>query len=230
MLVYYDFMNQSRSRPAMDRLAIDEARMLYFHRVLVDEVTRSEGLIARARKVLGGTHDSVRAEWAGLLDGGIEAIADASLADTVHGGALRAHSPLAAALSAEERNALWSRVGLHQFTAIYLDAVQDLALSDDEQAAVLGIDSSELEGWRSAAPLTMAAPVLDGLKLMVAVQRSLGRLYPDRETRRAWLRAHVDSFAARPIDILAGGHGAVLQSHLTAALMPLINDNERPSN
>lgn len=214
----------------MDRLAIDEARMLYFHRVLVDEASRSVGLIARAQALLGGTHDSVRAEWTALLDGGVEVIAQAALADTIRGGALRAHSPLAAALSDAERNALWARVGLHQFTAIYLDAVQDLGLSDDEQAAVLGIDASELEDWRRAAPLTMAASVLDGLKLLIAVQRSLGRLYPDQETRRGWLRAHAESFAARPIDILASGHGTALQHHLTAALMPLINDNERPSN
>lgn len=214
----------------MDRLAIDEARMLYFHRVLVDEASRSVGLIARAWECLASTHDSVRDEWAALLDSGIDAIAGAALADTIRGSALRAHSPLAAALSDAERNALWSRVGLHQFTAIYLDAVQDLGLSDDEQAAVLGVEESDLAEWRRAAPLTMAVSVLDGLKLMVAVQRALARLYPDQETRRAWLRAHVDSFAARPIDILAGGHGSVLQSHLTAALMPLINDNERPSN
>lgn len=220
----------------MDRLAVNESRMLYFHRVLVAEARRSPSLVERARAELARRHalrpdpHGVWAEWLGLLDGPFEALAEAVLADTPRGGLLRANSPLADCLGPEEKNALWQRIGLHQFVAMFLQAAQDLRLSVEEQAAITGLPAEEVAGWRASAPMLMQPQVLDALKLVVAVHRALERLFPDPDTRRAWLRSPVDLFAAPPLTLMLSGEGGKVQAYLTAALQPLVKDGDRPSH
>lgn len=220
----------------MDRLAVNESRMLYFHRILVAEARRSPALLDRARAELARRHaqrsdpHGVWAEWMELLDGPFEALAEAVLADTPRGGLLRANSPLADCLGAEEKNALWQRIGLHQFVAMYLQAAADLQLTVEEQAAITGQPAEEVAGWRAAAPAMMAAEVLDALKMVVGIHRGLERLFPDADTRRSWLRGQVDLFAGRPVDLMRAGEGGKVQAYLTAASRPLIADSDRPSH
>jgi hypothetical protein len=220
----------------MDRLAVNESRMLYFHRVLVAEARRAPGLLERARTELARRHaqrpdpHGVWAEWLDLLNGPFEALAEAVLADSPRGGLLRANSPLADCLGAEEKNALWQRIGLHQFVAMFLQAANDLHLTIEEQAALTGLPEDEVAGWRAAAPASMAAEVLEALKIVVGVHRALERLFPDPDTRRAWLRSPVDLFAAPPIGLILAGDGGRVQAYLTAALQPIISDADRPSH
>jgi hypothetical protein len=219
----------------MDRFAVNESRMLYFHRVLIDQARRSPGLIARARPALAGMRLRAPAlatlwdQWEGLLAAGLDAIEQALLADGAQAGLLRANSPLAEILEAEERNALWQRVGLQQFAAYYLGAVQDLGLSLDEEAAITTLDVTELESWSEAPPLSMTQAALDALKMVIAIQRALTALFPEQDMRQAWLRGHVDSFAARPIDMLVGGGGDLVQSYLAAAVQPNLDRETLPS-
>lgn len=154
----------------MDRFAVNESRMLYFHRVLVDQARLSPGLMARARAALPEMRRrnpglaATWEQWEGLLASGLDAIERAVLADGAQAGLLRANSPLAEILEAEERNALWQRVGLQQFAAYYLGAVDDLGLSLEEEAAITGLAIAELEGWLDRPPLTMTAGALEALK------------------------------------------------------------------
>lgn len=220
----------------MDRFAVNESRMLYFHRVLLDQARQSPQLIERAARRLEHMRQTrpdpqgIWAEWAQLLDGCLDALAAAVLADTPRGGLLRANSPLAEALAPEEKNMLWQRIGLHQFTALYLRAARDLALTVDEQAAVLGVAAEQLAEWRDGPPATMAGRLLEPLKQVVAVHRALEKLFPEPDFGRAWLRSHNDLFAATPLELLMNGRGAVVQAHLTAALVPLLQDGDRPSH
>lgn len=220
----------------MDPFAVNESRMLYFHRIVLDEARHSPGLLARARETLERQRaqrpDShgLWAEWAALLDGPLEAMEAVVLADTPRGGLLRANSPLVGSLTPEERNALWQRIGLHQFIALYLQAVGDLDLSPDEQAAVVGLPAAELAGWRAAPPLTLGAAALAALKMVIGVHRALEKLYPDAGIRRAWLRSANDLFAAAPLALMASGQGGTVQAYLTAALRPLLADGDLPSH
>lgn len=220
----------------MDRFAVNESRMLYFHRVLIDQARLSPGLVARARAALPAMRERTPAlagtwdQWEVLLTAGLDAVEQALLADGAHAGLLRANSPLADILEAEERNALWQRVGLQQFAAYYLGAVEDLGLSLEEEAAITGLPVAELEGWSEAPPLTMTQGVLETLKTVIAIQRALAALYPERETRQAWLRGHVDAFAATPVAILVNGGGDLVQQYLAAAVQPRLDRDHLPSH
>lgn len=220
----------------MDRFAVNESRMHYFHRVLIDQARRTPGLIARALEALPElrrrrpAQEALWAEWTALLEAGMDAVEDAVLAPGAHAGLLRANSPLAEILEAGERNALWQRVGLQQFAAYHLGAVADLDLTPEEESAIVGLDEGTLEGWREAPPLTMTAGTLDALKVVIATQRALATLYPDQDVRRQWLRAHVDAFAARPIDLLVNGGGALVQQYLAQAVHAVLEPKDLPSH
>lgn len=220
----------------MDRFAINESRMLYFHRLVLDQARRSPGLLERARaqvQRLRATRpdiDGVWGEWEALLAGDIGALEAAVQAATPRGGLLRANSPLVEGLAAEERNALWQRVGLQQFVAYFLAAAEDLDLSPDQQAAIAGLPVAAVADWRRAPPLDMAQSTLDALKRLVAVRHALERLHPDRDARRAWLRRPESTLAARPLDLLIGGHAAALHDALSAAVRPLLGPGDVPSH
>jgi hypothetical protein len=220
----------------MADLSVNESRMLYFHRILLEEAAHTPGLLTRAREVLAAMRarrpqsEDVWAEWSALLDGEAGPRAQAVLADTPKGGLLRANSPIAEGLSQEERNALWQRMGLHQFVYLYIQAAKDLALTPAEESAMVGLPAEELAEWRASPPVTVTGELLEALKVVVAVHRALERIFPDVDARRAWLRKPVDLFAARPVDLIASGHGAALRDYLTEALQPLIGDHDRPSH
>lgn len=220
----------------MDRFAVNEGRMLYFHRILVDQARHSPGLIDRARDHLSHLRATrpdphgVWAEWAELLDGGMDALAGAVLVDTPRGGLLRANSPLAEILEPEEKNALWQRIGLHQFTALYLQAARDLGLTIEEQAAILDVPPSQLADWRDGPPPAMDAALMDRLKPVIGIHRALEKLFPEPDFRRAWLRSPIDLFAQVPLALLMSGQGGIVQAHLTAALAPMLQDSDRPSH
>ncbi|CAA7621993.1 hypothetical protein [Magnetospirillum sp. UT-4] len=220
----------------MDRFAVNEARMLYFHRVLVDQARRTPNLVARAVEALPGLRQRSPAQealwdrWEVLLAAGLDVVAKAVLADSVEAGSLRATSPLAEILEPEERNALWQRVGLQQFAAYYLAAIEDLGLSLEEESAIVGIGIEELSGWSDAPPLAMTQGTLDALKMVIAIQRALATILPEPDERRAWLRGHVDAFAASPVAVLTNGGGAIVQAWLTAQVQPLLGAEDRPSH
>ncbi len=219
----------------MDRFAVNESRMLYFHRLVLDQARRSPGLVERARSRLAQMRAArpdaaaLLDEWEQLLAGGVDALA-AVLADTPHGGLLRANSPMVDGLAAEERNALWQRVGLQQFVAYFLAAADDFDLDLDEQAAVAGLPVAAMAEWYRAPPLDLAQSTLDALKRLVGLRHALERLYPDRDARRAWLRRPDDRLAARPLDLLLRGDAALLHDAVAAAARPLLGPGDVPSH
>lgn len=220
----------------MDQFAVNESRMLYFHRVLLDQARLSPGLVRRAVEALPDMRGRVPTlaatwtEWEGLLAAGLDAVAAATLADSAQAGLLRAHSPLAEILDADERNALWQRVGLQQFAAYYLAAVADLGLSLDEEAAITGLPEAELAGWGDVAPLSMTRGTLDALKIVIAVQRSLSLLYPEAAQRQAWLRQPSAAFPAGPLAAMLTGGGAAVQDMLAATVTPGLGRDVMPSH
>lgn len=220
--------------PAVDRFAVNESRMLYFHRVVLDQVRRSPGLLERARTQLARLRSSrpdvqgLWDEWEGLLAGDFAALEAAVLAATPRGGLLRANSPMVEGLAPEERNALWQRVGLQQFVAYFMAAADDLGLDLEEQAAVAGLPAAELAEWRKAPPMEMAQPTLDALKRLVGLRHALEMLHPDRDARRAWLRRPDDSLATRPVDLLTSGGAAALHDALSAHARPLLGPGDLP--
>lgn len=220
----------------MDQFAVNEARTLYFHKVLHDQLRRSPDLLDRARDHLAALRKSqpaqkdVWAEWEVLLAGSFEDMDAKVLDHSAQGGLLRANSPIAQALSGPERNALWQRIGLQQFTGHFLNAVDDLALDIKEQSAMTGIAIPIIEDWRRAPPTEMTQGMLEELKLILAVHQALTVLYTDQDVRRAWLRSYVEVFAAKPIDILMRGDGGEVHRYLTLAAQPLIRPDDMPSH
>lgn len=220
----------------MAHFAVDESRMLYFHRVLLDQARRTPNLVLRAVAALPAMRDRVPGlagmwrEWDALLAAGLSAIEAAILADTAQAGLLRANSPLAEILDADERNALWQRVGLQQLVAYYLAAVTDLGLSLDEEAAITGLSEDELAGWADAPPPTLSRRTLDALKTIIAVQRALAALHPVPDQRQAWLRQPNDTFPATPLAALTGGDAALVQQMLAAAVQPGLSREAMPSH
>lgn len=220
----------------MAHFAVDESRMLYFHRVLLDQARRTPGLMPRAVAALPAMRDRVPAlagmwdEWEALLAAGLSAVEAAILVDTARAGLLRANSPLAEILDSDERNALWQRVGLQQIAAYYLTAVADLGLSLDEEAAITGLSEDELASWAAAPPLTMSQGTLDALKTIIAVQRALAALHPEPDQRQAWLRQPNDAFPATPLAALTGGDATSVQQELAAAVQPGLSREAMPSH
>jgi hypothetical protein len=215
----------------MDRFAVTESRTLFFHRILVDQIRHSPGLLERARAALPGLAarpaGDVWDRWAGLLAASFDQLAAAVLEDSPQGGLLRAHSPLMAVLSDDERNSLWQRVGLQQVVAYALAAAADLGLSLAEEAAALGDGTAD---WHRAPPATLTVEAMEPLKQIIAIQRALTTLLPDGDARRAWLRAPHPDFAARPLDILINGGGALVQHALAEAVRPRLDRGDLPSH
>lgn len=208
----------------MDRFTVSEARLLFFHRVLIDQAKAMPTLMERARSRLGPDSDET---WRALLDGPFERLAEAVLEASPQGGLLRAQSPLMAALSDLERNALWQRVGLQQVVAYAQAACADLGLSAAEEQAVMGDDAAK---WQQAPPLALTARELEPLKQIIAIQRALAMLEPDLQRRRAWLRQPHPAFSVAPIDILVNGGADVLQHGLAEMVRPQLSAGDVPAH
>ncbi len=174
--------------------------------------------------------DHVWKQWEEILSKPLGDIAAAILGDDTKGGLLRAYSPLGAALNPVERNAIWRRIGLGQFVRYFLDAAADLGLTTAEQAQITGVDEDELVQWEGSGPTTMHAPKLDPLKQLVAIHRSLLRLFPDMEARRDWLRTPHETLEAAPIDLLLQGDMATVQHHVMRAVQPSLGRKDVPSH
>jgi hypothetical protein len=208
----------------MDRFAVSEARLLFFHRVLIDQAQTMPTLLDRARERLQPSGDEA---WRALLDGPFENLTAAVLEDSPQGGLLRARSPLMAALSDLERNALWQRVGLQQVVAYAQAASADLGLSEQEEQAVLGDDAT---GWHQAPPLALTARQLEPLKQLIAIQRALAMLEPDPQRRREWLRHPHPAFSVAPIDVLVNGGAEFLQHGLAEMVRPQLSAGDVPAH
>ncbi|CAA7621379.1 hypothetical protein MTBLM5_40117 [Magnetospirillum sp. LM-5] len=208
----------------MDRFTVSEARLLFFHRVLIEQAIATPGLIERALARLRPAGDEA---WRDLLDGPFERLAEAVLEASPQGGLLRAQSPLMAALSDQERNALWQRVGLQQVVAYAQAACADLGLSPEEELAVMGEEASR---WHQAPPQALTAQQLEPLKQIIAIQRALATLEPDHQRRRDWLRQPHPAFSVAPIDILVNGGGEFLQHGLAEMVRPHLSAGDVPAH
>ncbi|MBF0335255.1 MAG: hypothetical protein HQL40_16675 [Alphaproteobacteria bacterium] len=218
-----------------DRLQAED-RNLFLHRVILDEASRHASLIERALAELPRLRTErprlakVWERWAELLVLPFDEMAAGVLSMDADGGLLRANSPFLMALDATERNALWQRVGLQQFTAFFLMACDDLAVDLDEQASIAGLEPEVVAGWRLVPPRSISGATLERLKDMVGLQRALARLYPDQDLRRTWLRSAVDSFPAPPIRLLLTDQAGMLREVLTAAVQSRLGPDDVPSH
>lgn len=219
----------------MDLFLLTEEKALLFHRALLSVAHEHANIVARARAEL----DRLRADrpaqsvlwdrWAGLLDMSVEAMCPSVLADTPDGGLLRAHSPLGAALSASERNAIWQRIGLVQFIGFFFDAAFDLGLDGAEQAQLTGIEEAILADWASLAPLELAKDDLNKLKQVVSLQSSLKSLAPERDVRRRWLRVTSETLGGTPLALMLAGDMERVMDHLTGAAQLTLGPGDYPS-
>lgn len=219
----------------MDPFVLTEEKALLFHRALLSVAGEHANIVVRARaevdrlRTMRPAQSSLWDRWAGLLDLSVAAMAPSVLADTPDGGLLRAHSPLGAALSASERNAIWQRVGLVQFIGFYFDAAHDLGLSGAEQARLTGIDEAVLTGWAALAPLELAKDDLNKLKQVLSLQSSLRSLAPERDVRRRWLRVASETLGGTPLALMLDGEMARVMEHLTGAAQLALGPGDYPS-
>ena len=158
----------------------------------------------------------------------LDEMAEHVLADTPDGGLLRANSPLTKALGATERNAVWQRIGLMQFVHHYLDAADDLGLTPAEQAAVTGLDVSELVRWKTHPPTQLTRGTLDRLKQTVALHKAMAGIDPDREARRRWLRSESETLGATPISMLLDGEARRVMEGLAGAVRLTLGPKNLP--
>ncbi len=213
---------------------LSEQRALELHHAILETVQDHPNLIGRARRRLAALRESrgdlalIWEKWTDILDRPAEDMGRDVLADTPDGGLLRAHSPLDGMLSPEERNALWQRVGLRRFFRFFMDAADDMALSEDEQASLAGQDLGTLAGWRESPPRTMTRETLERLKRVVSVHITLKELLGDMEGRRNWLREESATLGARPIDLLMGDGIERLRDYLSGARRLRLKPGDMP--
>lgn len=218
----------------MDPFLLSEEKALLFHRAILSVARQHGNLIARARTELESARAKQpdRAElwdrWAAILDMDLDAMSAPVLADTPDGGLLRAHSPLGAALSAEERNAIWQRIGLVQFVGYFMDAAADLDLNIAEQAALTGIEETSLADWAVLAPMELQKGELDKLKQLVSLQSALKGLAPDQDVRRKWLRAASETLGGTPLELMLSGDMERVMEHLTGAVQLTLGADNYP--
>ncbi len=219
---------------AMELFTLSEEKALLFHRAIIGMAGEHPDLLVRARAELENLRqrapgaESILDRWAALLDKPLNDLSAVILADTPDGGLLRANSPLAAALGAGERNAIWRRIGLIQFFHHYLIAVDDLALSAPEQAAITGLDEADLTRWRSDGPGELQIQALERLKQVIALHKSLNGVSDSIDVRRRWLRNTSETFNATPMDLLMGGEIARVVDSLAGAVRLTLGPNDLP--
>ena len=218
----------------MELFSLSEEKALLFHRAIVGLVREHPNLMIRARAQLveqreqSPEHHAVWDRWAALLDKSLDDLTPVILADTPDGGLLRAHSPFGAALSASERTLVWQRIGLIQFFRHYLVAVDDLALSVAEQAAITGLEEDDLVRWRTTGPGELPRAALDSLKLIVALFKSLQAVSEDADVRRRWLRVNSDTLEATPLDLLIKGEIVRVVDSLAGAVRLTLSPADMP--
>jgi len=218
----------------MELFTLSEEKALLFHRAIIGLVREHPNLLVRARDQLqeqrlsAPDQESIWDRWAALLDKSLDDLTPVVLADTPDGGLLRAHSPLGAVLSTSERKAVWQRIGLIQFFRHYLIAVDDLALSASEQAAITGLDEVDLVQWRATGPGELPRQALEKLKLVVALHKSLDGVSDSTDVRRRWLRSISETLEAIPVDLLTGGEIARVVDSLAGAVRLTLSPADMP--
>jgi len=218
----------------MSIFALSEQKSLVFHQVIMGLIGNHPNLITRAVAELSKFR-SRKAEqmalwdrWAALLDLPLEEMAPHVLADTADGGLLRANSPFTVALSKPERNAIWQRIGLMQFTGHYFGAAADLALDLAEQSVIIGVTTAELTAWQKQRPQEMTKGVLDRLKQVVALHKALSVITSDQEVRRRWLRSESPTLAALPLSLMMEGKAAQVLESLAGAAQLVLSPDDLP--
>lgn len=218
----------------MSVFPLTENKALQFHQAVLGLIVAHPNLLTRTAAELATIRSrspeqiSLWDRWAVVLELPAQEMAEVLLADTADGGLLRANSPFTGALSSEERNAIWRRIGLAQFMGHYLDAATDLALDVAEQAAITGIEIEELTTWQSHAPQEISAEALYLLKQIVALHKTLTGIAPDRDVRRRWLRCQSETLAATPIALLMDGKAAYVVESLSGAVQLTLGPDDLP--
>lgn len=218
----------------MSLFPLNEQKSLQFHQAVLGLIGAHPNLMTRAVAELARIRTSSPEQitlwdhWAVVLDLPAQEMADMVLADTIDGGLLRANSPFTGALSNDERNAIWRRIGLAQFMGHYLDAAADLALDLAEQAAITGIEIEELTIWRSQVPQEIGKDALYLLKQVVALHKTLTAIAPDRDVRRRWLRCESPTLSATPIALLMDGKAAHVLDSLAGAVQLTLGPDDLP--
>jgi hypothetical protein len=216
----------------MSLFSLSEKKARVFHQAILGLTSDHPSLIFRAQKELAGLRSRKPGQttlwdrWQVLLNLPFEKMANLILADTPDGGLLRADSPFNDALNKAERTAIWQRIGLMQFMEHYFDAVADLGLEISEQAAITGIGIEELKVWQTQTPQEIRKESVECLKWIIALQKSLVKIAPDRNARRYWLRHESPTLSAIPLTLLMDGKTSyVLENIAGAAQLTLNSDN-----
>ena len=218
----------------MKLFSLSEKKTLVFHRAILELTGEHPSLIIRAQRELIELRSRKPEQiflwdrWQALLRPPFEKMASQVLADTPDGGLLRANSPFHNALSKVERTAIWQRIGLLQFMEHYFIAAADLGLEISEQAAITGVSVKELKAWETRAPQEIRKESFECLKLVVALQKSLVKIAPDKEIRRHWLRHKSQTLSAIPLSLLIEGKTSFVISSIVGAVQLTLNHDDMP--
>jgi hypothetical protein len=218
----------------MSLFSLSEKKARVFHQAILGLNGDHPSLVIRARKELARLRSrkpgqtSLWDRWQDLLNLPFEEMANLVLADTPDGGLLRAESPFNDALNKAERTAIWQRIGLMQFMEHYFDAVADLGIEISEQAAITGIGLEELKMWQTRTPLEIHKESVECLKSIVALQKSLVKIAPDREVRRHWLRHESPTLSAIPLSLLMDGKTSYVLENIAGAAQLTLDPDDLP--
>ncbi|MBC8339781.1 MAG: hypothetical protein ISR51_07285 [Rhodospirillales bacterium] len=213
---------------------LTEEKALLFHRALIGLLRDHPNLIPRARDTLmtsrekNPAQETVWDRWEALLDMPLDGMAGHILADTPDGGLLRAHSPFSKTLLAQERNAVWQRIGLMQFIGHFHAAADGLGLTVEEQAVLTGLQASELTGWKAVPPSTMETATLQHLKTVVSLHKAMTRIEANADVHRRWLRGMSETLGATPISLLLGGEMERVLDSLSGAVQLTMGPGDLP--
>ena len=222
------------SEKNMSLFSLSEKKALVFHQAILGLNGDHPSLIFRAQKELAGLRsrkpgqETLWDQWQALLNFPFEKMARLVLADTPDGGLLRADSPFNEALNKAERTAIWQRIGLMQFMEHYFDAAADLGLEMLEQAAITGIRIEELKVLQTRASQEISKESVERLKWIVALQKGLVKIAPDREARRHWLRHKSPTLSAVPLSLLMDGKTSYVLDNIAGAAQLTLNSESLP--
>lgn len=218
----------------MAQFTYSEDRSLQYHRAILSQARKNEDILTRAVQQLERMRlkkpnlIGVWTRWDSILKGSIDDIAEVVLADTPDAGLLRQHSPLGDAMTPRERNALWRSIGLIQFALTYLTAANDLGLSYDEQARIIGVDAEALKTWHLTPPVELSGEQLAAIKQVIAMQSALRGLFGDMDERQAWLREHHEGLEGTPLEIVLAGDAPRVQHYLADTVRPTLKAKDLP--